>query len=548
MPASAATRYYSRDGNGTQDGLSYANRGSTPWSVYANPGDTIYFCGTFLATDADFHVIYIRSSGTAGNPITIRMDYPGDPGVFYGVTPLSSQEGTWSGPDGNGYYAYSYAPPGIVVVSPGQAGVELLPTRTAMSASDLNGYCSDAKHTYVKLSGGRDPRKSENPVYYGGSGAYYFSLSMGGAHSYITFKNCTSYYELLLTGAGHHITFDGCAEHYPVVGHRLFAGQDYWTWINCEIDHCDDGIYSIRNLKDPSGPGANYGTVIGGHISYTGDLAGPWASLKWNSDAHGIGLQNSTGWVIDGVEIDHTCSAIELFGGASQGNYDHTVRNCIIHDTLKAAGQTNAGGITIYAGPAYIHNNVLWNIAGTALACATPEPVVVENNSLYNVGIDPPWGGAGITFLTGTCRNNIIQGCKYFIKYGDPQGQGRTAAATIDYNLYSGQAANADFYCQGNETLAQWQARGYDTHSRTGAPGWSKAAPSAQADFRLLISSQAIISGASVSYKDPDGKVIWKTMGAYAAPSPVLGAKAASITPATQGALPRFPVISVLKK
>jgi parallel beta-helix repeat protein len=85
----AETLYVSENGAGSKNGTSYDNRwdgfSSIVWGTgtgKVGAGDTLYVCGTVNGTLA------IGASGTLGNVITIRGDYPGDTGIINSTEPV----------------------------------------------------------------------------------------------------------------------------------------------------------------------------------------------------------------------------------------------------------------------------------------------------------------------------------------------------------------------------------------------------------------------------------------------------------------------------
>ncbi len=107
---------------GVEGGLSY----ETAWDGVnaiiwgaggVKAGDTLYVCGTF---DRDGEknpsaLIDIGASGSEGNPIMIRGDYPGDPGFLVAAKKISSWtdngDGTYQAPWSNlGYEAWEGTP------------------------------------------------------------------------------------------------------------------------------------------------------------------------------------------------------------------------------------------------------------------------------------------------------------------------------------------------------------------------------------------------------------------------------------------------------
>jgi len=101
---------------GTEDGSSYANSWDGLKSVVwgpggVEPGDNLYVCGlhvhdmvskSYTISQADIGPI---SSGTAGNRIIIRGDYPGDQGIVWGAHKISYE--AWQS-EGSNTYSVDY--------------------------------------------------------------------------------------------------------------------------------------------------------------------------------------------------------------------------------------------------------------------------------------------------------------------------------------------------------------------------------------------------------------------------------------------------------
>lgn len=97
---------------GSQDGTTYANAWngirSVVWGVGGvTTGDTLYICGTHIATyiaggsspNTASYALWLTNSG-----ITLRGDYQNDPALIFGGCSDQYNTYTWLGPDANGVY------------------------------------------------------------------------------------------------------------------------------------------------------------------------------------------------------------------------------------------------------------------------------------------------------------------------------------------------------------------------------------------------------------------------------------------------------------
>lgn len=89
--ASARDWYVRPTAQGAHDGTSYVNAwggfGKIVWgSGGVHAGDTLYICGTHLyITNFAFKANAVNADGTTTAPITLRGDYPDDPGIIIGA-------------------------------------------------------------------------------------------------------------------------------------------------------------------------------------------------------------------------------------------------------------------------------------------------------------------------------------------------------------------------------------------------------------------------------------------------------------------------------
>ena len=96
---------------GNEDGSSYENAwdglNSVVWDTGGVvAGDTLYVCGLHHRTYSEvpsYENFFPEVSGTEGNIITIRGDYPGDPGIIWGAGIMAKS--AWND-EGNGVWSY----------------------------------------------------------------------------------------------------------------------------------------------------------------------------------------------------------------------------------------------------------------------------------------------------------------------------------------------------------------------------------------------------------------------------------------------------------
>ena len=193
---------------GAQDGTSYANAWNGLCAVIWGSGgvvagDTLWVCGCHIhSTTSNNYIssqaqVVVGAQGSAGNPITIRMDYSPDPGEVYGCF-NDLREPTWYGPDANGVYFrtgatinWLYEPHFQLfgTLTAGGTNMYTLHPTNVTTWSGANGtYCIKADTSFectnfVKTATGEAPATNIFSTDFG----YNFFL---GTNSWITFANC----------------------------------------------------------------------------------------------------------------------------------------------------------------------------------------------------------------------------------------------------------------------------------------------------------------------------------------------------------------------
>ncbi len=202
------------------------------------------------------------------------------------------------------------------------------------------------------------------------------------------------------------------------------------------IDHTNlassdgGGIMIIGTQQDLTGDIIRYNSVS--NVTAAG-------TTSWDGTAGSTFLDPTSKLVSYGIYLDDFASGIQVYG------------NVLNH---------NVGGIDIHSGwNNTVTNNIVANGSGDAL-------VVAASN----------WTGAGATASSGNVFDSNIVVANSATS-GASQSGGSLTAASWDYNLYSGtQSSGAPFHIWGTtapyyaNTLAQWQAQGFDLHSLIADP------------------------------------------------------------------------------
>jgi parallel beta-helix repeat protein len=220
------------------------------------------------------------------------------------------------------------------------------------------------------------------------------------------------------------------------------------------IDHTNlassdgGGIMIIGTQQDLTGDIIRYNSVS--NVTAAG-------TTSWDGTAGSTFLDPASKLVSFGIYLDDFASGVQVYG------------NVLNH---------NVGGIDIHSG----WNNTVTNN-------------IVANGSYDSLVVNAPnWTGAGAQ----ASANNVFDH-NIVVADGSTAGAGQSGgsltAASWDHNLYSGTQLNgAPFHIWGTtapyyaNTLAQWQAQGFDLHSQVADPLFVDAA---HGNFTLAANSPA---------------------------------------------------------
>jgi len=338
---------------GSEDGSSYDNAwdgllnvqwASPKESGKVGPGDTLYICGLHIYTWTGSPPI-----ATAGNinlvggtsdeaRITIRGDYPSDPGIVWGA--FYDNSDTWAD-EGGGVWSFvlnasHYEDWYFEDVSSSSWTVLDKETSLASCQSNPGSFYAasfgSGSTLYVHTSNGLSPA---NRVLFNSFG-YRFACA---GLSYITFYNISFYNHSFIgspkfNGASH-IKFDSCVFMYAsgnMIG--VFDNMDYIEVVNCEIAWAGNGIYNISSTNNAP----SYYTYKENYIHDIG-------TRITSSDAHAIGIQGGH----DGEIIGNYC--VRCGSGPLLYCYiDQVIYNVTIAYNWIEQGHTEGGGTNIGIG------------------------------------------------------------------------------------------------------------------------------------------------------------------------------------------------------
>jgi PKD repeat protein len=547
-----ATDWYVRPagGNyGSANGTSYANAWNGLLNVVwgsggVQAGDTLWVCGLHIhtmttasnvATQAN---IYVASGTSDSSRVTLRGDYPADPGIVWGAFRLNHQpwvsEGnnTWSitlpGSSYPDWYFQDVSSGSWVVLDKAASLAECQGKPGSHYSSSYN----TGGKLYVHCSDNGNPAGRILCPSFG----YRFRVDN---RSFVTFLNLKmycmpSFIDVFGGQQAQHIRWEGCTLAYGEHSLLPFGdGCHYMEVIRCDLSWAGNGIYNISNTNiSPS-----YYLYRGNTIHDIGVRP-----ETQNSDAHAIGIQGGMGGVVE----DNTCyncgSGVTLYAFAAQDLKNTIVRRNTVYNTHKLGGANSFGietscdndSLSDKSGNIF-SQNVIFN-AETGLKLQFEDLQEVNNNVIVNcqTGIH----GARSYSSYGPnikARNNIICGSgTYHIYFGT---SGTTAAADFDDNLYYPDGPKK--FCFNSKELdyAGWRSQvksgfTFDPHSKVVDPMFVNAAGG---NFHLQPLSPAIDAGTPVGLtQDKDGTTIPQgfapDIGAYEATKPIFVSASASPT------------------
>jgi hypothetical protein len=490
---------------GAKDGKSY----ESAWSGFdqvvwgqngVKAGDTLWVCGLH---DTPFH--NKLTAGASGNSdserITIRGDYPKDPGIIW-IAALK-YKGT-SGWTSAGFGAFKRSQSG--------SSTRLVENQSLFSAVRANppdnswqagNVYYDSLNKYIYYYPYSTLTDSTTIYVLSGYGAVLFE----DIH-YITLKNisvrgATSYLGAITIKSSSNIVLDGIDVKYSHTGVAVFSNSDNGILKNSTISECGNGIYLISSDNSNNSDYWLFENNIIEDINNKMFTSAP--------DQHGIGIQGGKGHLAKRNTFRNAATGVTLYCGDGQDGSIEITRNYASNIYILPSGST---GPTSGHGFAYdyhgtstagtidvkIHHNIANTCENGGIRCVKATNVNIFNNTIHNVGIgifvagNPPMG-----FV----KNNIItKATKYFayiVGSGSPETFKINYIKNLYYPLIEGEKK---FYYQsvnpyGAYPYETWKLMvpGNESGTIINNPGYIASEPSESIQFDLASNSPAIDKG-----------------------------------------------------
>jgi len=495
-------------------------------------GDTLYVCGTHVysyGTGGRLINSVTVVSGSPGNPITIRGDCAGDPGIVWSSCYLHHQPWVDEGEN-----TYSITLPGdqhpranyFEDISGGSATL-LYRVETLEECKNTPGsfYSPDyqgGSKFYVHCTDGGDPTDRVVVNRWG----YEFGVD---GDSYVTFRNLTfraPYQNFHLSNKEHHIRWEDCDFKYnegPAIEFRANSDIHDMTVTGCTASYGREGIFAVGG---PGGTGLYNFEFSDNTIHHMG------YPTEWytSGDRHCMGTQDARNGVISGNELYACEHGLVLYANnADQIITNITVKNNYVHDMNPGTHGISFRGDGVNAGENKdnkIYHNI---IAGCEFGFYLKYGYNIDvfNNVIY----DCNWalscaGGSGqpgspkVTFKNNILLNSGTYHVRFITAY--PEGE---YMINSDYNLYYPFSGNlfyfGDNWGTANQSITETDFEGWQALSRSGStfdPNSLALDPlflnakgnySEDTDFRISSFSPAIDSGTDVGLTiDFDGNPI----------------------------------------
>ena len=507
------------DGNGTSYADAWDGLLNVVWGPGGvQPGDTLWVCGLHIHTvtgmsdspidvQADIDLI----SGTSESAcVTIRGDYPDDPGIVWGAYRICHESWADEGRNvwsitlpGSQYSAWFFEDITAANWTVLDKAESLEECRNNPGSYYSPGYMPTSK-LYVHCSDSGDPT---GRVY---ANRWGYDWKIDGKH-HITFLNLKLYCpgRFSWTGSGivaTHMKWEGCTLWYGE--HSLITplpGCHHWQVIDCDIGWAaGGGIYSIHFGSSENAKNASNYFFSGNTIHDIG------VRMK-TSDAHGIGIQGGNAGIIEGNHIYNCGTGITLYSFTHTEMKNNIVRYNFVRNTHKQGGANSRGietqcdndSLSDKTGNIF-HHNIVVNCAIGYRFQFEDEQEVYNNIACHcDVGIAAERNYRGHAPKI-KARNNIF--CDSLTRHIKFLAGGDTiSSADFDFNLYYPDGADKFQLYDRITDFSGWQSflrkdYTFDPNGLTGNPKFVNTSGkyAEDSDFMLRNDSPAIDKGTDV--------------------------------------------------
>jgi hypothetical protein len=545
-PAFASDWYVRPEGGnyGAEDGTSYAGAWNGLLNVVwgsegVHAGDTLWVCGLHIHNLTNITGPSVQkladidlASGTSESArITIRGDYPNDPGIVWGAYKMCHESWVEESDD-----VWSIALPASHYPDWFFEDITAENWTVLDKASSLE-ECRNNPGSYY--SPDYLPRSklyvhctdSKSPVgrIYANRWGYDWKID---GRRYITFLNLKFYCppRFSWTGSGivaTHLKWEGCTLWFGE--HSLITplpGCHHWEVRDCDIAWAAaGGIYTIHYGSGESIKNASQYVFSGNTIHDIGVRV-------TTSDAHGIGVQGGNNGIIERNHIYNCGTGITLYSFTFTEMKNNIVRYNFVRDTHSLGGANSRGietqcdndSLSDKTGNVFHHNIVVNCLVGFRFQFEDEQEVYNNVACNCDVGIAAERSYKGYAPKIKARNNIFFRSATRHIKF--LAGGDTISSADFDFNLYYPDGADKFQLYDRVANFKRWKSfrrRGYrfDPHSMAGNPKFINQSGrySRDTDFELQEGSPAVDAGGDVGLtKDRLGNPI------PSGPAPDIGA------------------------
>ena len=468
---------------GDEDGTSYADAwdglNNVVWGTGGViAGDTLYICGFHLHNMTTFSTSYCRLYPPTGTDeshrVTIRGDYPGDPGIVWGAYLMNYD--SWAS-EGSNVYS---------IVLPADHGDEdyyfediTSSSWTVLAKKASLAECQSTAGSYYSPDYKNGSKLyvhcSDNGLPTGRISLPWFGWSCNCRNvAYHTYLNLKYYAHGWLGNAvdySHHMKWDGCTSWYGKYAMiTLYDNCNYFDVRNCDIGWAGNGIYNISNTDN--GAPDNY--IF--KDNYIHDVG--ITNFNRNNDEHGIGIQGGHDGLIEGNHLQRCGNSILLYAFTDQELRNTIVRYNWVEDahlpqdaseSIGISTQCNTDSLSDKSGNQFYYNIVVGN-PGPGFRFQFEDEQLAYNNVAINC--DRSFVSERSSGTIGPhikARNNISYNpTHYHVEYDSSDAD---TECDYDYNIYYPIGTNTFVHNSQEKTFAQWKSEmSCDSHSLESNP------------------------------------------------------------------------------